>query len=154
MRGTVRIMRASRASTLEHARHRGDEPHLLREVIRTSQVLMAGFSREIGMPASRLAVLRTLAVTDGGAGVMDLARSLGVEPGETTSDGIFTLLPCSCLGNCGEAPCMMVGEVHHGRMTPETGAEMMAQKPYYNGSDHQGNSNHNCSRFHTSAPFE
>lgn len=71
-------MRTSRASTLEHARHRGDEPHLLREVIRTSQVLMAGFSREIGMPASRLAVLRILAVTDSDAGVMDIARRLGV----------------------------------------------------------------------------
>src|SRR5512135_403353 len=71
-------MRTSRASTLEHARHRGDEPHLLREVIRTSQVLMAGFSREIGMPASRLAVLRILAVTDSDAGVMDIARRLGI----------------------------------------------------------------------------
>ena len=45
---------------------------------------MAGFSREIGMPASRLAVLRTLAVTDGGAGVMDLARSLGVNAAAVT----------------------------------------------------------------------
>jgi len=64
--------------------HRGDEPHLLREVIRTYQVLITGFSREIGMPASRLEVLRILAVTDGGVGVMDLARSLGVNAAAVT----------------------------------------------------------------------
>ena len=77
-------MRASRASTFENAHHRGDEPHLLREVIRTYQVLMTGFSREIGMPASRLEVLRSLAITDGGVGVMDLARSLGINAAAVT----------------------------------------------------------------------
>lgn len=61
-----------------------DEPHLLREVIRTYQVLIAGFAREIGMPASKLAVLRLLAVTDGGVGVMDLARILGVNAAAVT----------------------------------------------------------------------
>lgn len=66
------------------ALHRGDEPHLLREVVRTYHVLMAGFSREVGMPASRLAVLRLLAVTDGDVGVMDLARSLGVNAAAVT----------------------------------------------------------------------
>ncbi|MGB9080412.1 MAG: NADH-quinone oxidoreductase subunit NuoE [Desulfuromonadaceae bacterium] len=55
-----------------------------------------------------------------------LSNLLEIKPGSTTSDGAITLLPCSCLGNCGEAPCMMVGEVQYGRMTPETGAEMMA----------------------------
>ena len=78
------FMRTSQASAFRDARHKGNEPHLLREVMRTYQALMAGFSREIGMPASRLAVLRTLAVTDGGAGVMDLARSLGVNAAAVT----------------------------------------------------------------------
>ena len=65
-------------------RHRGDEPHLLREIIRTYQVLMAGFSREIGMPASRLALLRLLAVTQSNMGVMDLARKLQVNAAAVT----------------------------------------------------------------------
>lgn len=55
-----------------------------------------------------------------------LADLLEIKPGSTTPDGAVTLLPCSCLGNCGEAPCMMVGEVQYGRMTPETCAEMVA----------------------------
>lgn len=55
-----------------------------------------------------------------------LARFLGIEPGATTADGAVTLLPCSCLGNCGEAPCMMIGETQYGRMTPESGARLVA----------------------------
>ncbi|HEY5973602.1 MAG TPA: NAD(P)H-dependent oxidoreductase subunit E, partial [Geobacteraceae bacterium] len=41
-----------------------------------------------------------------------------VQPGGTTADGLFTLLPCCCLGNCGEAPTLMVGDTLHGRLTP------------------------------------
>jgi NADH-quinone oxidoreductase subunit E len=55
-----------------------------------------------------------------------LARLLKIEPGSTTADGAVTLLPCSCLGNCGEAPCMMIGEKQYGRMTPESGAQIVA----------------------------
>ena len=55
-----------------------------------------------------------------------LAHLLGIEPGSTTADGAITLLPCSCLGNCGEAPCMMVDEKQYGRMTPESGARIVA----------------------------
>lgn len=51
-----------------------------------------------------------------------LSTLLETEPGSTAADGSVTLLPCSCLGNCGEAPCMMIGETQYGRMTPETGA--------------------------------
>ncbi len=55
-----------------------------------------------------------------------LTQLLEIEPGSTTADGAITLLPCSCLGNCGEAPCMMIGEKQYGRMTPEAGAEIVA----------------------------
>jgi NADH-quinone oxidoreductase subunit E len=51
---------------------------------------------------------------------------LKIEPGMTTSDGSTTLLPCSCLGNCGEAPCMMIDEKQYGRMTPETAAAIIS----------------------------
>ncbi len=54
-----------------------------------------------------------------------LSRLLGIAPGSTADDGTVTLLPCSCLGNCGEAPCMMIDEKQYGRMTPETGAEVV-----------------------------
>ena len=54
-----------------------------------------------------------------------LAALLDIEPGSTTADGAVTLLPCSCLGNCGEAPCMMIGEKQYGRITVETGARIV-----------------------------
>ena len=46
-------------------------------------------------------------------------RLLGIEVGATTSDGSFTLLPCCCLGNCGKAPAVMVGERIYGPLVPE-----------------------------------
>jgi NADH-quinone oxidoreductase subunit E len=39
-----------------------------------------------------------------------LERKLGIVPGETTSDGRFTLLPIVCLGACDHAPVMMIDE--------------------------------------------
>jgi NADH-quinone oxidoreductase subunit E len=43
-----------------------------------------------------------------------LKTVLGISEGETTPDGRFTLLPCSCLGNCGNGPTIMIGEqIHH-----------------------------------------
>lgn len=77
-------MNDSGPTSIKELHHRGDEPHLLREVIRTYQVLMAGFSREIGMPASRLALLRLLAVAEIDLGVMDLARQLGINAAAVT----------------------------------------------------------------------
>ncbi len=42
-----------------------------------------------------------------------LHERLGVEPGETTPDNRFTLLPIVCLGCCDHAPAMMVdGDLH------------------------------------------
>jgi NADH-quinone oxidoreductase subunit E len=46
-----------------------------------------------------------------------LVQRLGVEPGGTTADGMFTLLPCACLGMCGDGPALMVGEALYGKVT-------------------------------------
>jgi NADH-quinone oxidoreductase subunit E len=48
-----------------------------------------------------------------------LQEKLGIAPGETTADGIFTLLPTCCLGACGEAPAMMIGLTTYGNLTRE-----------------------------------
>jgi len=48
-----------------------------------------------------------------------LRQKLGLEPGETTADGLFTLLPTCCLGACGEAPAMMIGLTTYGNLTPQ-----------------------------------
>ena len=48
-----------------------------------------------------------------------LGNKLGIQLGETTSDGRFTLLTIPCLGTCDHAPAMMVGESLYGNLTPE-----------------------------------
>jgi len=48
-----------------------------------------------------------------------LQEKLGIAPGETTSDGVFTLLPTCCLGACGDAPAIMIGLTTYGRVTAE-----------------------------------
>ena len=68
----------------DELRHRGDEPHLLREVFRTYQVLMSSFARQTGMPASRFALMRLLALSEGDIGLVELARQLGINPAAVT----------------------------------------------------------------------
>lgn len=48
-----------------------------------------------------------------------LKDRLGVGPGGTTADGMFTLIPCCCLGMCGDSPAMSVGDNLYGKVTPE-----------------------------------
>lgn len=50
--------------------------------------------------------------------ISHLQQSLGVSLGETSADGLFTLLPTCCLGACGDAPAMMIGLTTHGHLTP------------------------------------
>jgi NADH-quinone oxidoreductase subunit E len=57
-----------------------------------------------------------------------LKEILAVELGGTTADGCFTLLPCACLGNCGEGPTMMVGDTLYGRLTKERVAEILVKE--------------------------
>ena len=39
-----------------------------------------------------------------------LKQKLGITFGQTTSDGLFTLLPIACLGACDHAPAMMIDD--------------------------------------------
>ncbi len=45
-----------------------------------------------------------------------LKERLGVEVGETTADGRFTLSTVECLGACEEAPSLMVNFDYHGQL--------------------------------------
>ena len=42
-----------------------------------------------------------------------LTARLGVQPGETSADGRFTLLPIVCLGTCDHAPALMIDDDLH-----------------------------------------
>jgi iron-hydrogenase subunit gamma len=43
---------------------------------------------------------------------------LGILPGETTRDKLFTLEEVGCLGLCDRAPAMLINEQIHGPLTP------------------------------------
>jgi NADH-quinone oxidoreductase subunit E len=48
-----------------------------------------------------------------------LEKKLGIKEGEITADGLFTWRTVECLGACGYAPMMQVGEHYHEYLTPE-----------------------------------
>ena len=48
-----------------------------------------------------------------------LKNSLGIELGETTPDGRFTLLPVACIGLCDHAPALIIDNDIHGDLDEE-----------------------------------
>ena len=48
-----------------------------------------------------------------------LRNCLGIEYGETTEDGAFPLLPVVCLGNCDNAPTLMINDDLYDRVSPD-----------------------------------
>jgi NADH-quinone oxidoreductase subunit E len=48
-----------------------------------------------------------------------IEEKLHIKDGETSADGKFTLKTVECLGACGYAPMMQVGERYHEHLTPE-----------------------------------
>ena len=57
---------------------------------------------------------------NGYEGIRDyLCAKLGIRVGETTPDGMFTLLPTACLGYCDLSPAMLVNRRPYGPLTLE-----------------------------------
>jgi NADH-quinone oxidoreductase subunit E len=48
-----------------------------------------------------------------------IGKKLGIKPGETTADGLFTLKTVECLGACGYAPMMQLGKHFREHLTAE-----------------------------------
>jgi len=48
-----------------------------------------------------------------------LCRRLGIGVGETTADGLFTLLPVCCIGYCDRSPAILVNRRVYGELTPQ-----------------------------------
>jgi NADH-quinone oxidoreductase subunit E len=46
-------------------------------------------------------------------------QKLGVKPGTTTSDGVFTLEDVECIAACTEAPCLQVNYRYFYKVTPD-----------------------------------
>ena len=49
----------------------------------------------------------------------EITRQLGIIPGQTTQDKMFTLEVVACLGACALAPVMTVNSAYYGQMTPK-----------------------------------
>ena len=62
--------------------------------------------------------LGTACYVKGGDKIWDaLRKKLGINEGECTSDGRFSLDSCRCIGACGMAPVMMINDDVYGRLT-------------------------------------
>ena len=48
-----------------------------------------------------------------------IGQKLGIKPGETTGDGMFTLKTVECLGACGYAPMMQLGKNYREHLTED-----------------------------------
>jgi len=56
-----------------------------------------------------------------------IAQATGAAEGETSQNGKFTVERVACLGCCSLAPCIMVNNEVHGRLTPEAVNKTVSQ---------------------------
>lgn len=56
-----------------------------------------------------------------------IQEKLGIKPGETTADGLFTLKTVECLGACGYAPMMQMGKFYKEHLTKQRVDEIIAE---------------------------
>jgi NADH-quinone oxidoreductase subunit E len=56
-----------------------------------------------------------------------LRKKLGLAVGETSADGRFTLTTVECLGECEQAPCLMVNFDHYGNLTENRVDEILRE---------------------------
>lgn len=61
---------------------------------------------------------------------------LGIDVGETTDDGEWTLIELECLGACGGAPAMLIDETLHENVRPETVSRLIEQAAQGKGGHH------------------
>ncbi len=54
-----------------------------------------------------------------------LERELKLQPGQTTSDGRFSLTMTNCIGGCDQAPAMLIDDDFHGNLTSEKLVEIL-----------------------------
>ena len=54
-----------------------------------------------------------------------LEKRLGVHPGETTKDGVFTLRTAECLASCGTSPMMQIDKEYYENLTTERVDEIL-----------------------------
>jgi NADH-quinone oxidoreductase subunit E len=72
--------------------------------------------------------LGTACYLRGGQELIDESQSiLGIKGEEVTDDGLFSIDPVRCLGCCGLAPVLMIGNDVYGKVTKEQLPEIIAK---------------------------
>jgi NADH-quinone oxidoreductase subunit E len=56
-----------------------------------------------------------------------IKESIGIEPGQTSEDGLFHLSEVECLGACGGAPMFALNGEYHEKLTIEKVDELIAE---------------------------
>jgi len=56
-----------------------------------------------------------------------ITEKLAIKPGETTTDGLFTLKTVECLGACGYAPMMQLGKFYREHLTKQRVDEIIEE---------------------------
>lgn len=67
----------------------------------------------------------TCSVCGGPEVLAHVQKRLGINPGETTADGKFSLMAVECVNDCGNAPVIQIGNKYFGKMTPEKIDELL-----------------------------
>jgi len=128
--------------------NRRSQPHQLIEVLQDvqetfgyiSEEAMTAVSKELGVPVIEVyrvanyykafslaprgrhvitVCMGTACHVRGAPRMLDEVRGqLGIEPGQTTSDGMFTLERVNCLGACALGPIVVMDGKYHRNMTP------------------------------------
>ena len=57
----------------------------------------------------------------------EFKRKLNIEVGATTPDGMFSIDSLRCVGACGLAPVVMVGQKVYGRLTPDNVTDILTE---------------------------
>ena len=58
----------------------------------------------------------------------EVSGLLGIEPGQTTTDGEFTLKVANCLGACAIGPVMVVDGEYHGKMSASKAKRLLVER--------------------------
>jgi NADH-quinone oxidoreductase subunit E len=78
------------------------------------------YTEPVGKYQLRVCTNVSCMLRDSDSVVSHIQKKLDIKTGETTADGKFTLFEVECLGACGGAPMMMVGNEFYENLEPDT----------------------------------
>jgi len=82
--------------------------------------------------------LGTACYVRGSQSVIDaISKELGIKPGQTTTDGLFTLDATRCIGACGLAPVFTVGSEVYGKASSQMAKDVIMKLKEKENQEHE-----------------